>query len=132
MLPGRVETVHARGRHWVLDTAHNPHAARYLATQLPEHVPCAVLGMLRDKDAAGVVRPLLPRVSRWIVTDNRMPRGLTGGELGGRLEGTVAPAVLPDPEEALDAARSTTRENDVILVFGSFDLVARARARLIC
>ncbi len=132
MLPGRVETVHARGRHWVLDTAHNPHAARYLARQLPEHVACAVLGMLRDKDAAGVVRPLLPRVSRWIVTDNRMPRGLTGGELGRRLEGTVAPAVLPDPEEAFDAARSTTRENDVILVFGSFDLVARARARLIC
>lgn len=131
-LPGRLECVRAEGRRWVLDTAHNPHAARFLATHLPSRIACAVLGMLADKDAPGVVGPLLPRVARWIVTDNRLPRGLPSADLRRRLEGVVTPRVIPDPDAALTAARSTTGANDVILVCGSFDLVARARARLNC
>lgn len=131
-VPGRLERVRAEGRRWVLDTAHNPHAARFLARHLPARIHCAVLGMLGDKDAAGVVAPLLPRVAQWIVTDNRLPRGLPAGALRRRLEGVVTPRAIPDPDAALAAARSTTAANDVILVCGSFDLVARARARLNC
>ena len=132
VVPGRLEHRRAEGRQWLLDTAHNPHAARFLARHLPSRVACAVLGMLDDKDAAGVVGPLLPRVARWIVTDNRLPRGLSGAALRRRLQGVVTPRVVADPDAALTAARSTTGANDVILVCGSFDLVARARARLNC
>lgn len=132
VVPGRLERVRAEGRRWMLDTAHNPHAARFLAAHLPARIDCAILGMLDDKDACGVVGPLLPRVARWIVTDNRLPRGLPASALRGRLEGVVTPSVIPDPDAALTAARSTTGPNDVILVCGSFDLVARARARLNC
>ena len=131
-LPGRFETVVSDGRRWLLDTAHNPHAARFLASRLPGPVACAVLSMLEDKDPAGVVTPLLPCVGRWIVTDNGLPRGLSGEVLGTRLEGVVPAVVVADPDAALDAARATTGTNDVILVCGSFDLVARARARLHC
>lgn len=132
VMPGRLESVHAEGRRWLLDTAHNPHAARFLATRLPGPIACAILGMLDDKDAPGVVGPLVPRVERWIVTNNRLPRGLPAGALRRRLKGVVTPRVIPDPDAALTAARSTTGPNDVILVCGSFDLVARARARLNC
>ncbi|MDE0350548.1 MAG: bifunctional folylpolyglutamate synthase/dihydrofolate synthase [Gammaproteobacteria bacterium] len=131
-VPGRLEHVRAEGRRWLLDTAHNPHAARFLARHLPSRVACGVLGMLEDKDAPGVVGPLLPRVARWIVTDNRLPRGLPATALRRRLEGVVTPRAIPDPDAALEAARSTTGANDVILVCGSFDLVTRARARLNC
>lgn len=131
-VPGRLERVRAEGRRWVLDTAHNPDAARFLSGHLPSRVACGVLGMLDDKDAPGVVGPLLPRVARWIVTDNRLPRGLPAAALRHRLEGVVTPRVIPDPDAALTAARSTTGANDAILVCGSFDLVARARARLNC
>lgn len=131
-VPGRLEHVRAEGRRWVLDTAHNPQAARFLAAHLPSRIGCAVLGMLGDKDAPGVVGPLLPRVAHWIVTDNRVPRGLCAADLRGRLEGMVTPRVISDPDAALTAARSTTGANDAILVCGSFDLVARARARLNC
>ena len=61
-----------------------------------------------------------------------MPRGLSADGLRARLEGVLSPTVVAGPEAALDAARSTTRANDVILVCGSFDLVACARARLVC
>ena len=132
VVPGRLETVRAEGRRWVLDTAHNPHAARFLAGHLPARVACAVLGMLEDKDAPGVVGPLLARVGQWIVTDNRLPRGLPADDLRRRLESVVTPRVIPDPDAALEAARSITGPNDVILLCGSFDLVARARARLNC
>ena len=132
VVPGRLETVRAAGRRWLLDTAHNAHAASFVAPRLPDRIGCAVLAMLEDKDPPGVVAPLLPRVAQWIVTDNRMPRGLSAERLGARLEGVLSPTVVAGPEAALDAARSTTRANDVILVCGSFDLVACARARLVC
>ena len=131
-VPGRLETVRADGRRWLLDTAHNAHAASFVAPRLPDRIGCAVLAMLEDKDPSGVVAPLLPRVAQWIVTDNRLPRGLSAEALTTRLEGILSPTVVAEPEAALDAARSTTRANDVILVYGSFDLVAYARARLIC
>ncbi|MEK9713159.1 MAG: hypothetical protein VW258_11390, partial [Thalassolituus sp.] len=38
----------------VLDVAHNPQAAAYLRSQVPE-VDCLILGMLSDKDVAGVI-----------------------------------------------------------------------------
>ena len=130
VLPGRLETVQAEGRRWLLDTAHNPHAARFLAERLPPRVACAVLAMLEDKDAPGVVAPLLSRVERWIATDNGLPRGLSGEALRARLDDVADPAVVADPDAALEVARAATAVNDVILVCGSFDLVARARARL--
>ena len=61
ILPGRFQTVSTAPR-VILDVAHNPHAAYYLASrlaELPAHGTVhAVVGMLHDKDIAGTLAAL--------------------------------------------------------------------------
>ncbi len=58
-LPGRFERFEHRGVAVIVDVAHNPHGARFLAGQLSaqccEGRTIAVAGFLQDKDAAGIV-----------------------------------------------------------------------------
>ncbi len=128
-IPGRFERVDARGRRWILDVAHNPHAARFLRENLDGRIAVAILGMLEDKDHAGVATALAGRVDRWVVTDNMASRGLRASELGKRLP--VRHTREPRMRDAIAHAVSTTEANDGILVLGSFDTVARARQELI-
>jgi dihydrofolate synthase/folylpolyglutamate synthase len=89
----------------------------------------AVFAMLRDKDIAGVVRELAPRITRWHVAGLGGPRGTSAGELARIVTaaGVTAPIIEhPTPAAALAAARSEARENDKIVVFGSFLTVAEA------
>ena len=128
-IPGRLERIEARGRRWILDVAHNPHAARFLRGNIEGSVACAILGMLEDKDHAGVASALADLVARWVLTDNTAPRGLRAPELAERLP--FAHVLEPRMRDAVARALSTTEANDVILVLGSFDTVARARQELI-
>ena len=128
-IPGRHERVDGLGRRWILDVAHNPAAARFLREHLDKRVACAILGMLEDKDHAGVVAALSDCVDRWVLTDNAASRGLSAGNLGERLR--VQHVRHPRMGDAIECALSTTEANDVILVLGSFDTVARARQELI-
>ena len=128
-IPGRLERVDARGRRWILDVAHNPHAAGFLRENLEGPIAVAIIGMLEDKDHTGVAKALLGRVDRWVVTDNTASRGLMAAELGKRLP--VPHARAPRMRDAIAHAVSTTEANDVILVLGSFDTVACARQELI-
>jgi dihydrofolate synthase / folylpolyglutamate synthase len=73
--------------------------------------------MLRDKDIAGVLREMAPRITRWHLASLPGPRGapaaLLKKELGaGKEYGTVS--------EAFAAALESAGENDKIVVFGSF------------
>ena len=129
--PGRAEALRRRGRRWLLDVGHNAHAAAFLAARLEAPVQCAIVGMLEDKDHAAVAAALAPRVRNWIATDNRMRRGLPAAELAARMA-EVAPRAIPCLGDAMAAALATTQDNDVILAVGSFDLVARVRAQLLC
>ena len=128
-IPGRLERIDARGRRWILDVAHNPHAARFLGENLDGRIACAILGMLEDKDHAGVADALRDFVPRWVLTDNTAPRGLSARELAERL--SFGHEREPRMRDAIARALSTTEANDVILVLGSFDTVARARQELI-
>ena len=68
----------------ILDVAHNVEAAAVLAENLgdsgfaPETI--AVFGMLRDKDIAGVLRALAPRITRWHLASLPGPRGAVARE----------------------------------------------------
>ena len=131
-LPGRFQVLPGRPQ-VILDVAHNPEAAAVLAHNLgaagfaPETI--AVLGMLKDKDMAGVVRAVAPRVTRWHLASLQGPRGASAAELGQVLaqEKIGSPrfehANVPG---ALAAARGEAGENDKIVVFGSFLTVAGA------
>ena len=131
-LPGRFQVLPGRPQ-TVLDVAHNPEAAAVLAANLaaggyaPETI--AVFGMLVDKDIAGVVRAVAPRISRWHLATLPGPRGADAGHLAGilREQNLQAPVfVHPDVAAALAAARREASENDKIVVFGSFLTVAGA------
>src|SRR5690606_29741258 len=69
----------------VLDVAHNPHAAAALGQNLDamSYYPYtyAVVGMLHDKDVAGVIARLATRVTHWYCAGIEGPRGMSGDEL---------------------------------------------------
>ena len=127
-LPGRFQTLPGRPQ-IVLDVAHNPQAARTLAENLaasgfaPETY--AVCGMLRDKDMAGVLRELAPRITQWHLATLSGPRGARAEELEAHLEKSSV-RKFASPAAALAAALERASENDKIVVFGSFLTVGEA------
>ena len=131
-VPGRFQVLPGRPQ-VVLDVAHNPEAAAVLAANLgdsgyaPETI--AVFGMLKDKDIAGVVRAVAPRVTRWYLATLPGPRGADSSFLKKVLfqEKIQEPAFeYVTVAEALAAAKKEAAENDKIVVFGSFLTVAGA------
>ncbi len=129
-LPGRFQVM--PGRPYVIfDVAHNPHAASVLNENLssmgfyPE--TWAVLGMLRDKDIAGVLDRLKGRVDHWMLCDLGGPRGTPASDIAAMIaaqgiSGTVS--TFPSPLEAWRATRDKVGADDRIVVFGSFLTVA--------
>jgi len=114
----------------VLDVAHNPQAVGELASNLADLGYCArtfaVVGMLADKDIAASLAPLAGRIDEWMLADLAGPRaasavqlaGFVGTGPGGACQCFVSPGV------AFDCAAKMAKEDDRIVVFGSFHTVA--------
>jgi dihydrofolate synthase/folylpolyglutamate synthase len=133
-LPGRFQVLPGRPT-IVLDVAHNPQAAGVLAENLaamgPHRRTLAVVGMLRDKDLAGVCARLRGRIDRWYAATLDNPRGATAGELARAIAAADAGAAareFPTPDAAFAAAREDAGGDDRIIVFGSFFTVANVMA----
>jgi len=128
-LAGRFQFIPGKPQ-WILDVAHNPHAARSLAQNLANLPPVrtfAVIAMLKDKDMAGVVRALDAQVDVWLVAGIDAPRGATSSELlQVMLDLPVRGEVVDcdSIENALNEARNRAGENDRIAALGSFYTVA--------
>lgn len=132
LLAGRLQHL-ASNPDLVVDVGHNPQAARELARWLDRHpvagVTRAVFGALADKDIEGVVRALGDRIDRWYLAGlaKELPRGETVAGLAARVRSVLPGAALdefPDVRAALAAARGAASEDDRILAFGSFHVVA--------
>lgn len=117
----------------IVDVAHNPQAARELARWLDANPvrgnTHAVFGALSDKDVAGIVGALSPRVERWHLAglEEESPRGLPVAELARRVREALPDAAIgerPDVAAALHVARAGANADDRILAFGSFFVVA--------
>jgi dihydrofolate synthase / folylpolyglutamate synthase len=135
-LPGRFQVLPGRPQ-VILDVAHNVEAAGNLADNLaasgfaPETI--AVCGMLRDKDIAGVLRVMAPRVTRWHFASLPGPRGSSAEDLERNLrmvEPRAQAEKFPSPANALAAALERAEEGDKIVVFGSFLTVGEAMSWL--
>lgn len=138
--PGRLERV--RNAPTVLvDAAHNPHGMAATVAALTEEFSfrrlVAVVGMLGDKDAAGVLDLLEPVVDELVCTRNSSPRALPAEELAEiayEIFGEDRVHVHPEMPDAIEAA-VTLAESDIdagisgvgVLITGSVVTVADAR-----
>ena len=128
-LAGRFQFIPGKPQ-WILDVAHNPHAARSLAQNLASLPPAktfAVLAMLKDKDMAGVVRALDAQVDVWLIAGIDAPRGASSAELLQVMHGLPVRGEVIDCdsiENALNEASIRAGENDRIAALGSFYTVA--------
>ncbi|MGH7353915.1 MAG: glutamate ligase domain-containing protein, partial [Candidatus Rokuibacteriota bacterium] len=125
--PGRFDVRRVGDRRLVLDGAHNPAGARALAASLAEYFPGAeltlVVGILRDKDARGILAPLAPRARRLILTASSNPRAADPETLREALPpGTAAPELAGSADEALALVAGSPR-TPIICVAGSLSLV---------
>jgi dihydrofolate synthase/folylpolyglutamate synthase len=124
ILAGRFQIVSDSPR-LILDVAHNPHAAAYLAGRL-KSLPktgrvLAVIGMLHDKDIGGTLACMETVVDSWYCAPLEGPRGATAEQLMEHLgEGQSFASV----ELAWRAAMADARPEDTVLVCGSFHTVA--------
>jgi dihydrofolate synthase/folylpolyglutamate synthase len=159
-VPGRLERLDGDPP-TVIDGAHNPGGMQALVESLPDLLGgrplCAVVSIMDDKDAAGMLALLLPHCERAIFTAASSPRALSpatlqslaGQLLAARAQGRgdgdawgeagdggrSAPelALAPRPLAALASARAwAAARPGAVLVTGSIYLVSdlhRARAR---
>ena len=129
--PGRFQRV---GERLVIDGAHNPSAAAQLAEtwrgEFGEEKAAIVLGMLADKDAAGVVDALAPIAARIICVPVRSPRGLPAAELA-RVIREKAPTLPVTEAGSLGAALADAEQGSGrILIAGSLFLAGEALVHL--
>lgn len=130
---GRFQQV-TKPRLTILDVAHNPDAALYLRDKLialrqqqPHLGRChAVVGMYADKDVAGVLDLLAPLVSHFYCTDLTESRAAQAQQLATHLMniGESEASTYAKVSSAYAAAVRECADEDFILVFGSFPVVA--------
>ncbi|WWO97976.1 MAG: bifunctional tetrahydrofolate synthase/dihydrofolate synthase [Candidatus Dasytiphilus stammeri] len=129
-LPGRFQTI-ALNPQVILDVAHNPHAAAYLSLRLAEqrlakgnlHI-YAVIGMLCDKDIAGTIANLKPQIDFWYCASLKGHRGTRVDHLTQYLSSNTYYA-FNNVCDAWQAAMHDAKPDDIVLVCGSFQTVAK-------
>ncbi len=125
--PGRFQVVRRPQGFLVLDGAHNPAGARALARSLRDvfgEAPITfVLGILADKDAAGIIAVLAPLADRFILVAPPSARAIAPDALRALVPATVKNVeVAGSPAEALEHA-GRAAPTPVICVAGSLFLI---------
>lgn len=132
--PGRLQIVGAEPT-VLVDAAHNPHGAVALAAAITEYFTfdsvTAVIGILGDKDAAGILRELDAVVDTFVITQSTSDRAVDADDLAQIAVGIVGSdrvIVEPNTETALEIARdaASATEKGAVLVTGSITLVGEA------
>lgn len=113
----------------IVDVAHNPHSAAYLASQLRQRPGKgkrrAVVGMLKDKDMAGSLAELDGLIDEWFLASLHGPRAATADQLATALgSGRGAALTFASVGDAYGAALAASSPDDMVIVFGSFYTVA--------
>lgn len=124
--PGRFQRV----GNFIVDGAHNPPAARALASSL--ECACAgqrwtlIAGFCGDKDVDEFLRELSPAVSRGLAVKTNNPRSLSAEDVASRMKSA---GISAEPCAALDEALSKVGAEPA-LVCGSLFLAGEALVKL--
>jgi dihydrofolate synthase/folylpolyglutamate synthase len=127
-VPGRFQVIADRPV-TIVDGAHNPGGMTALAEALRGFLAgrplIACVSILDDKDAAGMLRELLPLCAAVVCTANSNPRSLPPATLESlcRQLGGPPVEVVAEPHTALQSARRAAGEDGVALATGSIYLV---------
>ena len=114
------------------DIAHNPAAATYLRDYLETYVSSveskprvhALLGMYSDKELSKVIEVMSPVVHRWYFTNMDESRAATAKELQSVLGDRSTVETCGTIPSAFEKAKKDLDIDDLIVVFGSFPVVA--------
>jgi dihydrofolate synthase/folylpolyglutamate synthase len=125
--PGRLELI-LRQPLVLLDGAHNPAAARALATFIREELPGrrlrVIYASMRDKAMGEISEILFPLAEEVFLTRPDLARAATPEEIQATLRfRPTALRVVPEPARALEEACGASSPDDVVLVVGSLFLV---------
>lgn len=116
----------------ILDVAHNPHAARYLAQRLDELQAkgrvYGVCGMLKDKDIEGVMDALAPSIDSWLLVTLHNERGADAGRLRKALPDGCDAREFEQMQDCWQYLKPKLGAEDVVIVFGSFYTVSGFKA----
>jgi dihydrofolate synthase/folylpolyglutamate synthase len=136
--PGRMEIVR-RSPTVLIDGAHNPAGAAALAAALEDAFNfdqlVAVIAVLDDKDAAGLLEELEPVVDSVVVTTNSSPRAMPApvlAETAREVFGDTRVEVAERLDDAIDLAVATAESNAAmggagVIITGSIVTVGEAR-----
>jgi dihydrofolate synthase/folylpolyglutamate synthase len=142
-IPGRFELIREQPV-LLIDAAHNPQSAHSLAqaltesyggdltrgdpaTQFLKTFDTLLLGILADKDAAGIIKALAPLFTNLAVTQSASPRAIPAAELAllvAEVDGRF-PAVFETVAKALDVL---TAQNAAVVATGSITLAGEVKA----
>ena len=130
-LTGRLQWFDTKPR-VLCDVAHNPAAAIYLRDYLATYLSSveskprvhALVGMYSDKELSKVIETLSPLVHRWYFTNMDDSRAATAKELQSALGDRSNVETCGTIPSAFGKAKKDLDIDDLIVVFGSFPVVA--------
>jgi dihydrofolate synthase/folylpolyglutamate synthase len=126
-VPGRMQVV-AEHPLTIYDGAHNPSGMKALveALDVGGRKLYAVVSILDDKDAAGMLRELLGKTVGAVFTSSRNPRALPPATLGSLAEQLGGPPseIVPDPRAAVARAQELAGPGGAVVATGSIYLLA--------
>ena len=130
-VPGRLQPID-HDPLTVLDGAHNPDGIAALIESWPELTAgiggrtVAVVSILDDKDAAGMLKQLAPRCDAIVLTASQNPRALPPPTLVSLLDQLGGPPTetLRDPQAALKRGRELAGPDGLVVATGSIYLIA--------
>jgi dihydrofolate synthase / folylpolyglutamate synthase len=124
VVPGRVERV-SEAPLEIWDGAHNLAGVGWLLARIPSRRYVILASILEDKDAAGMLAALSALGDEFVATSSSNPRALAAEDLAGRASRFFAEVTaVPQPDEALSAARARAGADGGVLVTGSLYLLA--------
>ena len=128
---------------WLIDVAHNPHAAKQLAKYIEENPvkgkTYALFSMLRDKDVKEVIQLMNSVIDEWHIVATQGSRGLSLESLKDHFyqqsllnsnEQKSEPSALKQVSsyesfsEACSFLKNITKEEDRVVAFGSFLVIS--------
>ncbi len=132
--PGRFEPIKFGQKTLIVDGGHNPEAARALAATWSDSPfsrrPARwILGIMKDKDTRGVLKPLAPYLRDVVIVRPPSPRAMDPMEFAAVVK-RVAPkariTVESDPRKAIDSWKRDKKSPAVAVCAGSLYLAGAA------